>query len=87
MTMEFVPGTTSITIGGTDLTPYIDTNKPIIMHWVDTEEPFPGGFNMKPITLRLKGRSTPALYRVLFGRTHPRIKRMHAAYGRRHGRG
>ena len=85
--MEFVPGATSIiTFGGVDITSSIDTSKPITMHYVDPEDPFPWGFNMKPITLRLKGRATPQLYRMLLGRNHPRIRRMHAAYGRRRGR-
>jgi hypothetical protein len=87
MTMEFVPGVTSITFGGVDITPMIDSGKSIVMHYVDPEEPFPSTFGMKPITLRFKGRATPQLYRMLLGRSHPRIRRMHSAYGRRRGRG
>lgn len=87
MTVEFVPGMTSITFGGVDVTPMIDTGKSIVMHWVDPAETYPSTYDMKPITLRLKGRATPALYRMLLGRTHPRIRRMHSAYGRRRGRG
>lgn len=86
MNVEFVPGTTSITFGDVDITPMIDIGKPIVMHYIDPEEPFPSTYGMKPITLRIKGRPTPQLYRLLLGRTHPRIRRMHAAYGRRHGR-
>ena len=83
--VEFMPGTTLISFGGTDITPMIDIGKPIVMYRVDPEEPFLSTFGMKPITLRLKGRATPQLYRLLLGRTHPRIRRMHAAYGRKRG--
>lgn len=61
--------------------------KTVTMYRVDPEEPFPSTFGMKPITLRLKGRATPQLYRLLLGRTHPRIRRMHSAYGRKRGGG
>jgi hypothetical protein len=37
----------------------------------------------KSIRFRSRGGLTPLGHRVLFGRTHPRIRRMHAAYGRR----
>jgi hypothetical protein len=87
MSIEFIPGVTSITFGGVDITPMIDTGKSIVMHFVDSEELFPSTFDMKPITLRLKGRATPQLYRMLFGRQHPRIRRMHSAYSRKRGRG
>jgi hypothetical protein len=40
-----------------------------------------------PISVRGTVKLTPAGFRVLFGRSHPRIRRMHAAYGRRRGRG
>ena len=54
-----------------------------------TEENFLDGW-ARPIRITLRGRSdrlSPLAYRLLLGCTHPRIKRMHAAYGRRHGRG
>jgi hypothetical protein len=85
--IEFVPGATSITFGGVDITPTIDTGKPIVTRFERvTEENFLDGW-ARPITLQFKGRATPRLYRMLFGRTHPRIRRMHSAYGRRRGRG
>ena len=87
MSLEFTPGVTSITFGGRDITPMIDTGKSIVMHWVDPEELFPSTFDSKPITLRFKGRATPQLYRMLLGRSHQRIRRMHTAYSRKRGRG
>jgi hypothetical protein len=42
----------------------------------------------KPIRASGRLQLTPAGFQVLFGRTHhPRVRRMHAAYGRRRGRG
>jgi hypothetical protein len=90
MTMEFVPGTTSITFGGVDITPMVDTSKPIAMRFERvTEENFLDGW-AKPIRITLRGRSdrlSPLAYRLLLGRTHPRIQRIHTAYSRRRGRG
>lgn len=40
-----------------------------------------------PITVRGTVKLTPLGFRTLFGRSHPRIRRMHAAYSRRRGRG
>lgn len=54
-----------------------------------TEENFLDGW-AKPIRITLRGRSdrlTPLAYRLLLGRSHPRIRRMHTAYSRRRGRG
>lgn len=90
MTLEFVPGTTSITFGGRDITPMIDTGKPIIMHFERvTEENFLDGW-ARPIRITLRGRNdrlSPLAYRLLLRRTHPRIRRIHTAYSRRRGRG
>jgi hypothetical protein len=41
----------------------------------------------QPMAIRGRFRLTPAGYRVLFGQTHPRIRRMHMAYSRKRGRG
>jgi hypothetical protein len=41
----------------------------------------------KPTTIRGRVRLTPAGYRVLIGRSHPRIRRMHSAYSHKRGRG
>ena len=41
-------------------------------------------------TMRFRGTVDavhPRTYRTLLGRQHPRVRRMHAAYGRRRGRG
>lgn len=89
MTMEFVPGVTRLSWipeGGEPVDMSGSVTK-IEMHYVDPEAPFPYGFDMKPIIVRLKWLGTPALYRLLVGRTHPRIRRMHSAYGRKRGRG
>lgn len=54
-----------------------------------TEENFLDGW-AKPIRITLRGRSdrlSPLAYRLLLGCAHPRIRRMHAAYGQRRGRG
>lgn len=54
-----------------------------------TEENFLDGW-AKPIRITLRGRSdrlSPLAYRLLLGQSHPRIRRMHSAYGRRRGRG
>ena len=59
----------------------------IRMQHVYPEEPFLSTYAMKPITMRFKGRATPRLYKMLFGRQHPRIRRMHMAYSRKRGRG
>lgn len=61
----------------------------VTMQVVDPDEPrkslISAGW-FKPITFRGSAlRLTPLGYRVLVGRTHPRIRRMHAAYGRRRG--
>lgn len=32
----------------------------------------------------MRGRITPRAYRLLYGRRHPRVTAMHAAYRRRH---
>lgn len=37
----------------------------------------------EPIRLAMRNAITPHGYKVLLGRTHPRISRMHTAYGRR----
>jgi len=51
-----------------------------------TEENFLDGW-LKPIRIKSRGMLSPLGYRVLFGRTHPRISRMHAAYrAKRKGR-
>lgn len=34
-----------------------------------------------------KARLEPSAYRTLYGRSHPRVRRMHTAYSRRRGRG
>jgi hypothetical protein len=54
-----------------------------------TEENFLDGW-ARPIRITVRGqadRLTPLTYRLLLGRTHPRLARMHAAYRRRQGRG
>lgn len=90
MTLEFVPGTTSIYLDGADITPAIDAGKPITMRFERvTEENFLNGW-AKPIKITLRGRSdrlSPLAYRLLLGRSHPRIRRMHSAYSRKRGRG
>jgi len=90
MSIEFIPGVTSISFGGVDITPAIDTSKPIVMGFERvTEENFLDGW-AKPIRITLRGRSdrlSPPAYRLLLSRTRPRIRRMHSAYGRRRGRG
>lgn len=87
MTMEFNPARLYWTQQGGEPIELSGHAKTVTMYRVDPEEPFQSTFGMKPITLRLKGRATPQLYRLLLGRTHPRIRRMHSAYGRKRGRG
>jgi hypothetical protein len=89
MTVEFSPTRLYWTPRGgepADLSQSVGT---IRMQVVDPEEPrktviSTGWF--KPVTFRGSAlRLTPLGYRVLVGRTHPRVRRMHAAYGRRRG--
>jgi len=74
-----------------DLSQHVTT---ITMHLVDPDPPMPDtGFlairgMLAPI--RFTGRTinlTPIGYRMLLGRSHPRVRRMHSAYSRRRGRG
>jgi hypothetical protein len=78
---------TFVSLGGVDITRSV-TKVATTFHRV-TEENFLDGW-APPIRITLRGRSrglSPLAYRVLFGETHPRIRRMHSAYGRRRGRG
>lgn len=70
-----------------DLTPYV-LGVTIPMYRVTGKEE-PLAFGLKR-TIVFRGRTTgltPKGYRMLLGSTHPRIRRMHSAYGRRRGRG
>lgn len=76
-------GASTIRFGGIDLTPYVSaiTFTPEIEPWEQRLATLPS------FKLRFRGELHPATYRTLFGRNHPRIKRMHAAYRqRRRGR-
>lgn len=73
-----------IEIGGVDVT------SSVTMIRVDRDPPMPdsGLLFVREMfaPVRFTGRTislTPLGYRMLLGRTHPRLKRMHAAYGRR----
>lgn len=62
----------------------------VTMHYVDPDEftnrLHASGF-FTPVTVRGTVKLSPLGYRALVGRSHPRIRRMHAAYGRRRGSG
>lgn len=45
------------------------------------------GLRNAKLTVRGFFDPSPALHRALWRRSHPRIRRMHSAYRRRHGRG
>lgn len=72
---------TFVSFGGYDIT----ENVTAICAGLDHPcEPIRMTYVVPPITVRLRTRKlTPRTYRILFGQTHPRIRRMHAAYGRR----
>jgi hypothetical protein len=77
---------TTVKIGGVDVTGYLAGSVTLAtsQHYDDVAV---GGFGLTPIRIKMHGALTSVGYRVIFGRTHPRIRRMHSAYGRRRGRG
>lgn len=58
-----------------------------MQHVPDPELPPISSGWFEPMTFRGPARLTPAGYRLLFGISHPRIRRMHIAYSRRRGKG
>lgn len=79
----------TVTIGGVDLTGFASRVGFDLDPW--QEQAMVRSFAVRPdFTMRFQGTVdavSPGAYRALLGRTHPRLRRMHAAYGRRRGRG
>jgi hypothetical protein len=74
--------TSTISVGGIDLTPYVTA-----ISFEPEPEPDPWADQrigpMPSFTLRFRGELEPVTYRTLFRRNHPRIRRMHSAYRQR----
>lgn len=78
----------TIGIGGVDVTDYVREGPTIVME----QAPYVPREPLTPLFtgFRLSFQGTtdalhPRTYHRLLGRQHPRIRRMHAAYGRRRG--
>jgi hypothetical protein len=80
----------TVSFGGIDLSGLVTgisfDPEPMAAHMERVSSTFDG---LKPVKLKFRGYwdPSPALYRALFRRSHPRIRRMHTAYGRRRGPG
>lgn len=79
----------TITIGGVDVSGYVQSiSIPLEREIEELAERWVPALN--GFTLYFRGKADavhPRTYRTLLGRTHPRVRRMHTAYGRRRGRG
>lgn len=81
-----------ITPGSTEPVDLSQHTTTVTMHLVDPDPPMPetGLLAIRGMLapIRFTGRTislTPVGYRMLLGRSHPRIRRMHSAYGQRRG--
>lgn len=77
----------TVWINGVDVSSYVHGIGIALDPW--QEQLLQRVYALPSLNLRFRGRydPKPRSHRALFRRNHPRIRRMHAAYGRRHGRG
>lgn len=75
-------GFTQVHFNAIDLSPYIRS----VGH-DPKDHPTAHAAGLHNVTMTVRGRFNPDVYRAMFGYRRARVRRMRAAYGRRRGRG